>query len=66
MIENFFKWLNKHDFFISGAVVICNFVGCIQSYQRQEYTWGTVSLVFALAVWYVYVKNVNAKEPKYM
>lgn len=65
MIGNFFKWMNKHDYFISGAIVFANLIGCIQSIQRHEYGWATVSLIFALAIWYVYVRNVNAGEPKY-
>lgn len=65
MIGNFFKWMNKHDYFISGAIVFANFIGCIQNIQSKEYGWAAVSLFFALAIWYVYVRNVNTKEPKY-
>ena len=65
MIENFFKWLNKHNFFISGAVVIANVVGCIQSFKVQEYMSGSISLAFAFIIWAMYIYDVNNQKPKY-
>jgi hypothetical protein len=65
MIENFFKWLNKHNFFISGAVVISNIVTSIQSFKAQDYMWGSLGLAFALIIWAMYIYDVNNQEPKY-
>jgi hypothetical protein len=64
MIENFLKWMKKHDYFISGIIVILNIGASIQSYNREDYTWSTISLLVALAFWYTYIKNVNKGEHK--
>jgi hypothetical protein len=64
MIENFFKWMKKHDYFISGIIFIMNIGASIQSFERQDYTWGSISLLIAFAFWYTYLHNVNKEEPK--
>lgn len=64
LMETFFKWCNKHDFFISGFVIGLNLVSSVQSFNQGDFTWGWTSLFIALALWYIYVKNVNKEEPK--
>ena len=63
-MDSFFSWCHKHDFFISGTIVALNLIASIQSFNREEDTWGYMSLVIALVFWYVYIKNVNKGEPK--
>jgi len=63
-MDSFFGWCHKHDFFISGTIVALNLIASIQSFNREEDTWGYMSLVIALVFWYVYIKNVNKGEPK--
>jgi hypothetical protein len=65
MIENFFKWMNKHDFFISGIIFSMNTIAGLQSLEHQDYKWATINFVVALAFLWIYVKNVNKEEPKY-
>jgi len=64
MLDYFFKWMKKHDFFISGVIFIMNIVAGIQSFNREDYTWGTINLLIAFGFWYIYIKNVNKEEPK--
>jgi hypothetical protein len=64
LMDSFFGWCHKHDFFISGTIVALNLIASIQSFNREEDTWGYMSLVIALVFWYVYIKNVNKGEPK--
>lgn len=65
MIENFLKWMKKHDYFISGIVVIMNLGAGIKSLQHDDLTWGTINLLIAFAFWYSYIKDVNKEAPKY-
>ena len=62
-MDSFFGWCHKHDFFISGTIVALNLIASIQSFNREEDTWGYMSLVIALVFWYIYYKNVNKEEP---
>lgn len=64
LMDSFFNWCNKHDFFLSGFVISLNLIASIQSFNQGETTWGYISLVIALGLWYIYVKNVNKEEPK--
>jgi hypothetical protein len=64
IMDSFFSWCHKHDFFISGVIVAFNLVNSIQSFNREEDTWGYISLVIAFTIWYIYYKNVNKGEPK--
>ena len=65
LMDSFFRWCNKHDYFITGMVVGLNLIASNQSFREGDDTWGYVSLVIALGLWYIYVKNVNKEEPKY-
>lgn len=64
-MDSFFGWCHKHDFFITGMVVGLNLIASNQSFREGDDTWGYISLVIALGLWYIYVKNVNKEEPKY-
>ena len=64
LMDSFFGWCHKHDYFISGTIVALNLIATIQSFNRGEDTFGYISLVIALVFWYAYIKNVNSKEPK--
>ena len=64
LMDSFFGWCHKHDYFISGTIVALNLIATIQSFNRGEDTFGYISLVMALVFWYVYIKNVNKEEPK--
>jgi hypothetical protein len=64
LMDSFFSWCHKHDFFISGTVVALNLIVSIQSFNREEDIMGYMSLVIAFTIWYIYFKNVNKGEPK--
>ncbi len=59
LMDSFFGWCHKHDYFISGTIVALNLIASIQSFNRGEDTWGYVSLVMAIVFLYLYIKNVN-------
>lgn len=65
LIESFFQWSKKHDFFISGFIISLNLVASVQSFNQGDSAWGYTSLFIAFALWFIYYKNVNAVEPKY-
>ena len=65
LIESFFQWSKKHDFFISGFIISLNLVASIQNFNTGDTAWGWTSLFIAFALWFIYYKNVNAGEPKY-
>jgi hypothetical protein len=41
LMDSFFGWCHKHDFFISGTVVALNLIVSIQSFNREEDIMGT-------------------------
>lgn len=65
MMDSFFQWCKKHDFFISGFIISLNLVASIQSFNVGDTGWGWTSLVIAIGLWYIYLLNVNEEKPKY-
>ena len=64
LMDSFFGWCRKHDYFINGTVVSLNIISSIQSFEKGDNTWGYISLVIAIVFWYTYIKDVNKEEPK--
>lgn len=59
MLEKIYRWLHKHDSYMTGMVVWMNFYSLLTNLQKQEYVWAGLNVFFMIWFQYMYNRKKN-------